>query len=176
MRGEADQDMTDMNQFGLGRDEARALRADLDVEEWAALLDVQRSFASAPLLSPSAGFVDRVRQSLAARERQRARRRSILGITCFILGSILITAQYLWLSPFAALSQARGWTDLLNMFASSVSILAVILEIAGAFAQTMLGLLGEWLVLSLSLFALALTILWTRVVVGWTPLNRQEPI
>jgi hypothetical protein len=176
MQGEENPGVTDTNQFGLSLEEARALRADLRAEEWAGLLDVQHAFVSAPLISPPPGFGDRVLQSLAVRERRRARRRSILGITFFILGSIIFTTQYLWLSPLSSLTQLSGWADLLDMFASFVGIMAVVLEIAGAFAQFLLGQVSEWMVLALSFFAMILTILWTRVVDSWTPLNRQEPV
>jgi hypothetical protein len=175
MHGEENQGMTDMNQSGLNQAEAHELQANLDAEGWAALLDVQHAFANAPLLSPSAGFGDRVLQSLAVRERMRARRRSLMGVTAFTLGSVLFTSLFIWLSPLGALTQANGWVDLLNTFTSFVGVMAVVVEIVGTFAQVLSGLIGEWLVLALSLFALLLTILWTRIVVGWTPLNRPEP-
>jgi hypothetical protein len=176
MHGEENQTMTELNQSGLSQAEARELQASLDAEDWAALLDVQHAFASAPLLSPSAGFGDRLMQSLAVRERRRARRRSITGVTAFALGSTLLTVLFIWLSPLGVLTQANGWVDLLNTFASFVGVMAVVLEIAGTFTQVLSGLFGEWIVLALSLFALLLTILWTRIVVGWAPLNRPEPV
>jgi hypothetical protein len=176
MHGEENQGMTDVNQTGLSQGEARELQAHLDTEGWAALLAVQRAFASAPMLAPSAGFGDRVLQKLAVRERQRAWRRSVAGIIAFSLGSTIFTAFLLWLSPLSGLTQASGWAELLNTFASFVDVLAVVLEIAATFTQVLAKLLGDWIVLGFSLFALLLTILWTRIVAGWTPLNRPEPV
>lgn len=176
MHGEENQGMMDVSQSGLSQAEARELQSHLDPEEWTALLGVQHAFANAPLLAPSAGFGDRVMQKLAIRERQQARRRSVIGVFALTSGSIFFTALLLWLSPLSALAQANVWADLLITITSLVGVMAVVLEIARAFAQALPGWLGEWIALALALFALVLTILWTRIVVGWTPLNRPEPV
>lgn len=174
MHGEGDQEMRDLNASGLDRAEALELQAQLDADEWTALLAVQHAFANAPTLSPSSGFGDRVLHSLAVRQRRQARRRELAGIIAFAFGSNILTAFVLWLSPLGALTGANGWADLLNTFASFVGVMQVVLEIAGAFAQVIPAVLGGGIVLALALLALVLTILWTRIVVGWTPLNRPE--
>lgn len=176
MHGEAEPDKREMNHIGMTQSEASELNGTLDAEGWAALLEVHHAFANAPLVAPSAGFGERVLTSLAARERRQARRRSIVGVFAFAFGSILFTALIVWLSPLGALTQANGWADLLNMFASSLSVLAVVLEIGGKFARAMPGLVGEWFLVTLSLVAFLMTIGWTRIVAGWTPLNRPVPV
>lgn len=174
MPGKEDQEIDEMFVPGLDQAEARELQANLNAEEWTALLAVQHAFANAPMLTPSSGFGDRVMQKLVSRELAQARRRSAAGILALALGSIVFTA--LLLSPLDALTQANGWAEIANALTSSVGILAAVLDIAGTFAQVLAAMFDEVTVVGFSLFALLLTILWTRVVVGWTPLNRPEPV
>jgi Na+-driven multidrug efflux pump len=176
MLGEDNVGMTEVYQPGLSQAEARELQAHLDTEEWTGLLAVQHAFANAPMLPPSTGFSDRVLQGLSVRERERARRRSATGVIAFALGSVTFITLVFWLSPLEVLTQANGWAELLNTLTSLVGVSAVLLEIAGTFAQVLTGFLNVWIVLALGLFSLLLTLLWTRVVVGWTPLNRPEPV
>ena len=176
MHGEENQAKMEMNQFGLSQEEARDLQASLNAEEWSALLDVQHALANAPLLSPSAAFGGRVLSSLAVREQRRARRRTLLGLVSLAFGTILFAGMFIWLSPFGVLTEVNGWVEILYTFTSFVGVMAVVFEVARTFTGVVYAPVGEWVVLSFSLFALMLTILWTRIVVGWTPLNRPEPV
>lgn len=172
MHVEEDQDQMQVNQSGLSQAESNELQARLDAEEWTALLAVQHTLAGATLLSPSGGFGDRVMRQLAVRERERASRRNLVGGILFPLASILFIAQYFWLSPLNAFIQPAGWADLVTTVTSLVGVLAVVAEIAQAFARVLFQLFGQETVLALSVLALLLTVVWSRLVPEWAPLNR----
>lgn len=171
MPAEEDQEIQ-VIQSGMSQAESNELQARLDAEEWEALLAVQHTFAGSSLLSPSEGFDDRVMQALAIHARQRALGRNIVGGILFTLASILFIAQYFWLSPLNAFIQPAGWTDLVTTLTSLVGVLAVAAAIAAAFARVLFQLIGQETVVALSVLALLLTVVWSRLVPEWAPLNR----
>ncbi len=173
MHADEDQEMMDVNQLGLSRDEAQELRAQLDAEAWQALLSLQHALANAPVLAPSAGFADRVLQTLAVRERRRAQRRNLIGTIAFVLGSILVIALLFWSSPLGGLIQVSGWAALLDSAMQFVGVAATGLIITRTFAATLAHAAGETGLLLYALFALALTLVWTRLVTGSAPLNHS---
>jgi hypothetical protein len=172
MRAEEDQREMDVNQSGLTQAESNELQARLDAEEWSALLAVQHTLANAPLVTPSAGFGDRVMQQLAVRQRQQARRRNLAGGVIFTLSSILFISLFFWLSPLDAFTQPTGWAEMLTTFTALVGVMTVVVQIGAAFARVLFELFGQETVVALSVFALLLTMLWSLVVTGWAPLNR----
>lgn len=176
MHADRDQERMDVNPLGLSQEEAQELRAELDAESWQGMLSLQHALANAPMLAPSIGFSERVLRTLAVQERRRARRRSIIGGSAFALGCVIVTALLLWLSPLSAMAQPSGWAALLNGVASFIGVAVVLLQIAATFVRVLATLLGGGTAVLLALVALLMTLLWTRIAGGWTPLNRPEPV
>jgi hypothetical protein len=173
MHADEDQEMMDVNQLGLSRDEAQELRAQLDAEAWQALLSLQHALANAPVLAPSAGFADRVLQTLAVRERRRAQRRSLIGIISFALGSIFVTALLFLLSPLGVMTQASGWAALLDSALQLVGFATTWLVIVRAFIAAFVHATGEPGLVLLALLALALTLAWAQMIVESSPLDHS---
>lgn len=156
---------------GLERETAAELRTGLTADEWSAFLQVHQHLTNAPSVAPTAGFDGRVLERIARQAQPRARRRA-LGVISLLCGALLLTALSLRLSPVSLLLQVSGWATFLNAAASFVTIAQVALQIARTFLQVSAQVVGAGYLLALALFALALTLIWTRVVAGLTLLNR----
>ncbi len=163
-----------MMDYGLNPDEAHELQGQLDAGEWEALLQVQRQLLDAPMLAPSVGFADRVLAELAVRERQQARWRNTVGATAFAFGTLVVLGLTVCSTSFGLLTQVNGWAGLLNAALSFIGLCSTLFLIASTFAEALLRTVGGMSLLLLAFFALALTLLWTRVVAGNAPLTRPN--
>jgi hypothetical protein len=163
-----------MMDYGLSPDEARELQAQLDADEWEALLQVQRQLLDAPMAAPSAAFANRVLAQVVARERQQARRRNVIGSLVLALGSLTFTGLMIWNSPLGTLMQVGGWAVLLDSALSLFGLSATLLSIGRTFVETLVTATGGISLLLFALFALALTLIWTRVASGNAPLSEDN--
>ncbi len=150
--------------YGLAPEEGRELQTQLDPGEWQALLSVQQLLAATPVMSPDAGFSNRVMVRLAARERVRAQRRTALGILAFGLGSMLLTAFLLWSSPLGALAEPSGWVTLLNGISWLIPAVTTVLVVLRTFADAFWNGQGAVLMVLMALFAVSLTSIWIYMV------------
>ncbi len=158
--------------FGLTPDEGRELQAALDPGEWMGLLAVQQLLTAAPVAAPDAAFSNRVLARLESHERARSLRRSMLGGLLVALGSLLFTGFVIWSSPLASLTQINIWMALSNSIQFLVPAMETVYLVLRTFAAVMWEGNGELLLLLLALFSLALSLLWTRIVMRPAPVNR----
>ncbi len=163
-----------MMDYGLNNDEARELQAQLDADEFDALLQLQRQLLDAPMAIPAGDFTSRVMTRLAAREQAQARRRSTFGAIGFVAGSLIVSALAIWSSPLGTLVQVSGWTALLDGALSLFGYSTTLLVIVRSFASTLLETIGAPSLVLFALVVFALTLVWTRLVAGSVPLNRHE--
>ncbi len=160
-----------MMDYRLDPDEARELQAELSAGEWQALLQVQRQLLEAPLASPSAGFAGRVLAGVAARERAEAHRRNVVGAALCTLAAVVVLTYAIASSPLQALFQVGGWAALVNNGLAVLDLGSTVFILVQALAATLLAALPWPVLLLFALLALALTLIWARVVAG-APLNR----
>lgn len=165
-----------MMDYGLNPDEARELQDELTANEWEALLQVQRQLLDAPMLAPSPDFTNRVLTELELRKRKLAWWRNLIGLCGFTLGTLIVIGLVLWSSPFSLVIHVNGWTELVRGALSLWNFLSTLLLIGRTFTQVLLDQIGSTGLLLFALFALALTVIWTRVVAGNAPLTRSNPV
>ncbi len=161
-----------MMDYGLNNEEVRELQAQLDADEFEALLQVQRQLLDTPMAAPTVDFANRVMTRLAVHERQQDRRRSALGAVGFISGSLIVAALAIWTSPLGTLVQVSGWTALLDNAISLLGVGTTVFVIALSFAGALFEAIGSASLVLFALLTLALTLIWTRLVAGPGPLNR----
>lgn len=163
-----------MMDYGLSNEEMREFQAQLNADEFDALLQVQRQLLDEPMVAPAADLSSRVMTRLVERERRKARRRSTFGAIGFIFGSMIVTALVVWASPLGTLVQVSGWAVLLDEALSLFSLVTTLLVITRAFAAAFVQTLGSTNLVLFGFLALALTLIWTRVVNGPIPLKSEK--
>lgn len=158
----------------LTQDEAQCLEEHLEQcatcqEEWEAMQRTSRLFTNAPLVSPPAGFADRVMQRLAQR---RARRQRLLAgaallIACLGLGALALPEI---IGSLALLWQVVTEPSLLSHVAKLVAQLLNLARSLGRacwlIVTALLSILNQPVLLGYSFLVLALTALWIRLVAG----------
>lgn len=138
-------------------------------EEWEAMQRISRLFTDAPLMGPPPGFADRVMQRLA--QRQARRQRLLAGVAllvaCLSLGASALPETVRWL---AMLWQVITEPSLLSHGAKLVAQLLDLAESLGRacwlVTTALFSSLNQPALLGYSLFVLALTALWIRLVAG----------
>ncbi len=171
MYGKGKESMMD---YGLNNDEVRELQAQLDADEFDALLQVQRQLLDAPMAAPAGDLTSRVMARLAAQEQRQVRRRNTFGVIGFVAGSLIVSVLAIWSSPIGILVQVSGWAALLDSILSLFSVVTTMFVIVRSFADALLDAIGGPSLVLFALLALALTLVWTRLVAGNVPSNRHE--
>jgi putative zinc finger protein len=138
--------------------------------EWNALISVHRLLRAAPMLSPADGFAERVLNRIAAHQRQAIQRPG--AVTILVLATVAsgVAALSIALSPVADMLQTDQWAASLGSLLSAITTLSAWLGVFYSFASVMAQWVGTGPVLVVALLTLALTIFWTRIVVG-APFN-----
>lgn len=159
-----------------GPDEKRLLQSHLMecaacAGDWAGLLAAQQQLANAPLLAPAPGFTGRVVNRLAQREYQRVNQKTFIAIPAFVLGSLILTALTLYLSPLGLFLAPDGLSYLVNAVLVLASLFTAFERAAAVIGPGILDHVNQWTLLLTAFVTLGLTIAWARLVTGMT-LNR----
>ena len=128
--------------------------------EWQALRRVEAQLVAAPMVTPVAGFEARVMQRIGARPR--AVGSNFLGLTLVSVSGIIALGTLVALSPLDVLIQPEAWVALSQTFIALLDSLGAWLGIL----LTVARVVGEGPLFIFSLLALALTVIWTRLISG----------
>ncbi|MCR4405742.1 MAG: zf-HC2 domain-containing protein [Anaerolineae bacterium] len=133
--------------------------------QWDALQEIERLFATAPLISPPACFAVRVSARLAERE---SRRQIIFGVLALVIGAVVLglislaslgevaPALYLLVTTPAA---GHGLTVVTELLSTLESVLNALWLLAVACVRSPAAMICT----TYSLIILALNVLWLRV-------------
>ncbi|HEY6040484.1 MAG TPA: hypothetical protein VIX58_00010 [Anaerolineae bacterium] len=154
-------------------DEKRELQSHLMecagcAREWAALLAAQQQLTNARLLVPAPGFAGRVMQRLAQRQDRRAKDKTFLALPAFVLGSLILTALTLYLSPLGLFLAPDGLSYLVNAVLVLASLFTAFERAAAVIGPGILDHVNQWTLLLTAFVTLGLTIAWARLVTGMT--------
>ncbi len=163
-----------MMDYGLSNEEMREFQAQLNTDEFDALLQMQRQLLDEPMVAPAADFSSRLMTRLIEQERRKARRRSTFGAIGFLFGSLIVSALAIWSSPLGVLVQVSGWSALLDNVLALFGVTTTVLVIARSFVGALLQAVGTPSLVLFAFLTLALTLVWTRLVSGSVPLKDHE--
>ncbi|MBI5304625.1 MAG: hypothetical protein HY868_21000 [Chloroflexi bacterium] len=122
------------------------------------------------MLSPTPGFTARVMTRIEAYERARARRRAVIGVIVLVVAALVVFALIAvsvaaWVFALAdqAGTVASGITALVAVFENARGVLDAF-RIAGT---TITRNVNEMVWVAYALIALTMTMVWTRVAIGF---------
>lgn len=122
------------------------------------------------MLSPTPGFTVRVMTRIEAYERARARRRALLGIGLLVVAALIVSAFIifslaLWVSALA--EQPSLVSTAVTTFVSLFGHARVVLDAFWVAGLTIARNVNEVVWIGYALLAVGLTMVWTRVAVGF---------